>query len=71
MGGGGAWSRHGGPRGRASWGGDAGAARAAREAAGLSLSAMAARTHYSKPLLGMLETGRRQVKPEHVRAYAD
>ncbi|MBF6092877.1 helix-turn-helix transcriptional regulator [Nocardia cyriacigeorgica] len=47
------------------------ALRAAREAAGLSLSAMAARTHYSKPLLGMLETGRRQVKPEHVRAYAD
>ncbi|NEW30410.1 helix-turn-helix domain-containing protein [Nocardia cyriacigeorgica] len=45
--------------------------RAAREAAGLSLSAMAARTHYSKPLLGMLETGQRQIRPEHVRAYAD
>ncbi|MCM6776445.1 helix-turn-helix transcriptional regulator [Nocardia sp. CDC159] len=45
--------------------------RAAREAAGLSLSALAARTHYSKPLLGLLETGRRQVKPEHVTAYAD
>ncbi|WP_028477333.1 helix-turn-helix domain-containing protein [Nocardia sp. CNY236] len=45
--------------------------RAAREAARLSLSAMAARTHYSKPLLGMLETGQRQIGPEHVRAYAD
>ncbi|NNH75906.1 helix-turn-helix domain-containing protein [Nocardia uniformis] len=45
--------------------------RAAREAAGLSLSAMAVRTHYSKPLLGMLETGQRQVRYEHVRAYAD
>lgn len=44
--------------------------RAAREAAGLSLSAMAMRTHYSKPLLGMLETGQRTVKAEHVRAYA-
>ncbi|MET8774972.1 helix-turn-helix domain-containing protein [Nocardia sp. NPDC004654] len=45
--------------------------RAAREAAGLSLSALAARTHYSKALLGMLETGQRQVRPEHVTAYAD
>lgn len=45
--------------------------RAAREAAELSLSAMAARTHYSKALLGLLETGQRQVRPEHVRAYAD
>ncbi|WP_328402352.1 helix-turn-helix domain-containing protein [Nocardia sp. NBC_00403] len=45
--------------------------RAAREAAGLSLSAMAARTHYSKALLGMLENGQRQIRPEHVRAYAD
>ncbi|MET9490147.1 helix-turn-helix transcriptional regulator [Nocardia sp. NPDC006630] len=45
--------------------------RAAREAAGLSLSALAARTHYSKALLGMLETGQRQVWPEHVSAYAD
>ncbi|MGV9837077.1 helix-turn-helix domain-containing protein [Nocardia niigatensis] len=45
--------------------------RAAREAAGLSLSALAARTHYSKALLGMLETGQRQVRPEHARAYAD
>ncbi|MFI6048100.1 helix-turn-helix domain-containing protein [Nocardia sp. NPDC051321] len=45
--------------------------RAAREAAGLSLSAMAARTHYSKALLGLLETGQRTVRAEHVRAYAD
>ncbi|MGW5139569.1 helix-turn-helix domain-containing protein [Nocardia beijingensis] len=45
--------------------------RAAREAAGLSLAAMAARTHFSKSLLGLLETGQRTVKPEHVRAYAD
>lgn len=45
--------------------------RAAREAAELSLSAVAARTHYSKALLGLLETGQRQVRPEHVRAYAD
>ncbi|MGQ0778450.1 MAG: helix-turn-helix domain-containing protein [Pseudonocardiales bacterium] len=49
---------------------DLGAAlRAAREAAGVSLSVMAARTHYSKPLLGMLETGKRTIKPEHVEAY--
>ncbi|WP_433660894.1 helix-turn-helix domain-containing protein [Nocardia sp. CA-128927] len=45
--------------------------RAAREAAGFSLSAMAARTHYSKALLGLLETGQRTVRAEHVRAYAD
>ncbi|MGH3517327.1 MAG: helix-turn-helix domain-containing protein [Haloechinothrix sp.] len=44
--------------------------RAAREAAGMSLSAMAARTHYSKPLLGLLETGKRNAKPEHVEAYS-
>ncbi|MEV6770987.1 helix-turn-helix transcriptional regulator [Nocardia sp. NPDC051030] len=45
--------------------------RAAREAAGLSLSALSARTHYSKALLGLLETGQRQVRPEHVCAYVD
>lgn len=45
--------------------------RTAREAAGLSLSALATRTYYSKALLGLLETGQRQVRPEHVRAYAD
>lgn len=43
--------------------------RAARTAAGLSLSAIAARSNYSKPYLGQLETGLRQVKPEHVAAY--
>jgi transcriptional regulator with XRE-family HTH domain len=49
---------------------DLGAAlRAAREAAGVSLAAMATRTHYSKPLLGLLETGKRTIKPEHVEAY--
>jgi hypothetical protein len=36
----------------------------------VSLSAMAGRTHYSKPLLGLLETGKRAVRPEHVTAYA-
>lgn len=50
---------------------DPGAAlRAAREAAGVSLAAMAARTHYSKPLLGLLETGKRTIKPAHVDAYS-
>lgn len=44
--------------------------RAAREAVGVSLAAIAARTHYSKALLGHLETGRRTVKPEHVAAYS-
>ncbi|NQE85690.1 helix-turn-helix domain-containing protein [Nocardia terpenica] len=34
--------------------------RAAREAAGVSLAALAARTHFSKSLLGLLETGQRQ-----------
>lgn len=50
---------------------DLGAAlRAAREAAGISLTVMATRTHYSKPLLGLLETGKRTIKPEHVEAYS-
>ncbi|MHA6618901.1 helix-turn-helix domain-containing protein [Pseudonocardia sp. DLS-67] len=44
--------------------------RTAREAAGVSLAAVAARTHYSKALLGHLETGHRAVKPEHVTAYS-
>ncbi|MGH3697160.1 MAG: helix-turn-helix domain-containing protein [Pseudonocardiaceae bacterium] len=44
--------------------------RAARESAGVSLAAMAARTHFSKPLLGMLETGKRTIKSEHVEAYS-
>ncbi len=45
--------------------------RAAREAVGLSLSALAARTHFSKSLLGQLETGERRIRDEHVRAYSD
>ncbi|WP_067474033.1 helix-turn-helix domain-containing protein [Nocardia amamiensis] len=45
--------------------------RAAREAAGLSLSALSARTHYSKALLGMLETEQRRIGPGHVRAYEE
>jgi transcriptional regulator with XRE-family HTH domain len=50
---------------------DLGAAlRAAREAAGVNLAAMAVRTHYSKPLLGLLETGKRTIKPEHIEAYS-
>jgi transcriptional regulator with XRE-family HTH domain len=49
---------------------DPGAAlRAAREEAGVSLTVMATRTHYSKSLLGLLETGKRTVRPEHVEAY--
>jgi transcriptional regulator with XRE-family HTH domain len=44
--------------------------REAREAAGISLSAMAAKTHYSKPYLSQLERGFRAVKPDHVEAYA-
>lgn len=46
------------------------ALRASREEAGVSLAAMAARTHYSKQLLGLLETGKRTIKPEHVEAYS-
>ncbi|GGM84426.1 hypothetical protein GCM10012275_63880 [Longimycelium tulufanense] len=44
--------------------------RAAREHAGLSLSALARRTHYSKPLLAALETGGRRITRRHVLAYA-
>lgn len=44
--------------------------RTAREAAGLSLSALAKRTHFSKSLLGHLETGNRVVRREHVVSYA-
>jgi transcriptional regulator with XRE-family HTH domain len=44
--------------------------RAAREAAGISPAMMASRTHYSKPLLGLLETGKRTIKPEHIEAYS-
>jgi transcriptional regulator with XRE-family HTH domain len=44
--------------------------REARQAAKISLSAMAARTHYSKPYLSQIENGRRTVQPEHVTAYS-
>lgn len=43
--------------------------RTAREAAGLSLNRLADLTHYSKPLLSLLETGRRTVSAAHVAAY--
>ncbi len=49
----------------------AAALRAARDAAGVSLAAMARRTNYSKALLGHLETGRRTILPEHIQAYED
>lgn len=50
--------------------GDVGAVlRAARLAAGVTLAGMAARTCYSKPYLGQLETGVRTVREEHVAAY--
>lgn len=48
----------------------ASALREAREKAKVSLAVMASRTHYSKSLLGLLETGKRTVKPEHVEAYS-
>lgn len=41
--------------------------RAAREAAGISLCAMASRTHYSKPYLSMVETGKRAATTEVIR----
>lgn len=43
--------------------------RAARQAAGISLSVMADRTHYSKSYLGLVETGKRPVTPEVGKAY--
>ncbi|MBT8228515.1 MAG: helix-turn-helix transcriptional regulator [Dactylosporangium sp.] len=43
--------------------------RQARQAAGVSLSAMAARTHYSKSYLGNVETGRRAATVDVVLAY--
>lgn len=43
--------------------------RQARHAAGVSLSAMAARTHYSKSYLGNVETGRRAATADVVLAY--
>jgi transcriptional regulator with XRE-family HTH domain len=43
--------------------------RRARQAAGVSLAAMAARTHYSKSYLGNVETGRRAATADVVLAY--
>ncbi|MFC9876822.1 helix-turn-helix domain-containing protein [Nocardia salmonicida] len=43
--------------------------RVAREAAGISLRAMAARTYYSKPYLSLIETGQRPVPSGVVVAY--
>jgi transcriptional regulator with XRE-family HTH domain len=43
--------------------------RAVREAAGVSLAALAAKTHYSKSHLGNVETGERPVTPDVVLAY--
>ncbi|SFS66032.1 helix-turn-helix domain-containing protein [Saccharopolyspora flava] len=43
--------------------------RAAREAAGLSLSRMAQRTHFAKSYLSMVETGKRAVAPDVITAY--
>lgn len=45
------------------------ALRAARDAAGLSLSVMAIRTHYSKPYLSMVETDKRAATTDVVKAY--
>lgn len=43
--------------------------RAARRAAGLSLAVMAARTHYSKSALSLIENGKRTATAEVVGAY--
>ncbi|WP_019031086.1 helix-turn-helix domain-containing protein [Salinispora arenicola] len=43
--------------------------RAAREAAGHSLAGMAALTHFSKPYLGLVETGRCPATPDLVERY--
>lgn len=43
--------------------------RTAREAAGISLSAMARATGYSKSYLGLVETGVKPVQAWHVEAY--
>ncbi|MFF5226554.1 helix-turn-helix domain-containing protein [Dactylosporangium sp. NPDC000521] len=43
--------------------------RAAREAAGWSLSRMGRATGFSKPYLSKLETGGKEVKPWHIEAY--
>jgi transcriptional regulator with XRE-family HTH domain len=43
--------------------------RAARDAVGISLSVMATRTHYSKPYLSMVETGKRAATTDVISAY--
>jgi transcriptional regulator with XRE-family HTH domain len=43
--------------------------KATREAAGLSLQAMARRAHYSKGYLSNVEAGKRRATPEIVAAY--
>ncbi len=43
--------------------------RQARQDAGLSLAAMAARTHYGKGFLSNVETGRRRATPDVILAY--
>lgn len=45
------------------------ALKAAREAAGLSLSRMSQLTHYSKAYLSLIENGKRRVQPEVITAY--
>jgi transcriptional regulator with XRE-family HTH domain len=45
--------------------------RLAREAAGLSLEAMARRTYFSKGHLANIETGKRTATPTVIRAYQD
>ena len=45
------------------------ALREARNAAGISLCVMATRTHYSKPYLSMVETGKRPATAGVVKAY--
>jgi transcriptional regulator with XRE-family HTH domain len=45
------------------------ALRAARNAASISLCVMATRTHYSKPYLSMVETGKRPATTDVIKAY--
>src|SRR5262249_53520673 len=45
------------------------ALRSVRQAAGLSLDVLAARTNFSKPYLSNVEAGRRRVTPEIAEAY--
>lgn len=45
------------------------ALREARNAAGITLCVMATRTHYSKPYLSMVETGKRAATTDVIKAY--